>query len=154
MQDGLQTCNQSSNKLEKKYNINVKIEDKTHQGKLFRKEYAGFFKAREICGSNNMSLPHQGFEIVQTKDMDQIPSGMSWIDAFVNSNFSIVCPWKGSDEKIIKEMLEEALEGFQKRMLGKYGDNLYQCSKSSKKWPKFFPKNCKQDIPSGGIFEH
>ena len=108
------------NKLEKTYHINVKIEDKIHQGELFPEKYVGFFKARKICRSKNMSLPHQGFEIVQTKDMDQIPSGVFWIDAFVNSNFSIVCPWKGSDTNIIEKMLEEALEGFQRKILGKY----------------------------------
>ena len=108
------------NKLEKTYHINVKIEDKIHQGELFPEKYVGFFKARKICRSKNMSLPHQGFEIVQTKDMDQIPSGVFWIDAFVTSNFSIECPLNGSDTKIIKEMLEVAFEINQRRMLGKY----------------------------------
>ena len=102
------------NKLKKTY---VKIEDKIHQGELFPEKYVGFFEAREICRSNNMSLPHQGFEIEQA---NEIQSDEFWIDAFVTSNFSIVCPWKGSDIKIIKEMLEEALEINQKRMLGKY----------------------------------
>ena len=120
IQDLSQINNQSSNKLEKNHNINVKIEGKIHQAELFPKEYVGFFEARKICRSNNMSLPHQGFEILQTKDMDQIPSGVFWIDAFVNSNFSIVCPWKGSDTNIIEKMLEEALEGFQRKILGKY----------------------------------
>jgi len=106
------------NKLEKFYHINVKIEDKIHQGVLFPKKYAGFFKAREICRSNNMSLPHQGFEIEQANEIQADEN--FWIDAFVTSNFSIVCPWKGSDTKIIKEMLEEALEINQRRMLGKY----------------------------------
>jgi hypothetical protein len=64
-----------------------------------------------------MSLPHQGFEIEQT---NEIQSDEFWIDALVYSNFSIVCPLKGSDTKIIEEMLEEALEINQRRMLGKY----------------------------------
>ena len=117
IQDLSQINNQNSNKLEKSYNINVKIEGKIHQAELFPKEYVGFFEARKICRSNNMSLPHQGFEIEQA---NEIQSDEFWIDAFVTSNFSIVCPWKGSDIKIIKEMLEEALEINQRRMLGKY----------------------------------
>jgi hypothetical protein len=105
------------NKLEKTYHINVKIEDKIHQGELFPEKYVGFFKARKICRSKNMSLPHQGFEIEQT---NEIQSDEFWIDALVYSNFSIVCPLKGSDTKIIKEMLEKAVEINQRRMLGKY----------------------------------
>ena len=121
MQDVALTNNTSwniiPNKLKKTCHINVKIEDKIYQGELFPEKYVGFFEARKICRSNNMSLPHQGFEIEQT---NEIQSDKFWIDAFVTSNFSIVCPLKGSDTKIIKEMLEVALEINQRRMLGKY----------------------------------
>jgi hypothetical protein len=105
------------NKLKKTCHINVKIEDKIYQGELFPEKYVGFFEARKICRSKNMSLPHQGFDI---EEANEIQADEFWIDAFVTSNFSIVCPWKGSDTNIIKEMLEEMLEINQKRMLGKY----------------------------------
>ena len=125
MQDVPQTSVKNSENSEESYNIEIKIEGKIHQGVLFPKRYVGFFQAREICRSYNMSLPHQGFEILQTSDFEQIASGGFWIDALINTNLSIVYPQKGSDTKMIKEMLEEALQRFGRKMLGKMRYYIY-----------------------------
>ena len=62
----------------------------------------------------DMHLPHQGFEIL---DKAHFQLGGFWIDAYMNKNLSIVYPRRGSDEKIIIKMLEDALDTG--KMLGK-----------------------------------
>ena len=88
------------------------------KGIVFEDEIAGFFDARAICLSRNMSLPHQGFEILSSElEHDVIVDGMFWIDAYQDQNGSIFSSAIGHDQKIINDLLEKSIQG--SRMLSK-----------------------------------
>lgn len=61
--------------------IRLKIDGKIRQGIIFKEKIEGFFEARAICLSRNMSLPHKGFEF-----LDRPVDGIFWIDAYNDQN--------------------------------------------------------------------
>ena len=97
--------------------VKIKIDGEMRKGIVFVDE-TGFFDARAICLSRNMSLPHQGFEILFSElEHDEINDAMFWIDAYQDQNGSIFSSAIGHDQKIINDLLEKSIQG--SRMLSK-----------------------------------
>ena len=98
--------------------VKIKIDGEMRKGIVFEDKIAGFFDARAICLSRNMSLPHQGFEILFSElEHDEINDAMFWIDACQDQNGSIFSSAIGQDQKIINDLLEKSIQG--SRMLSK-----------------------------------
>ena len=98
--------------------VKIKIDGEMRKGIVFEDKIAGFFDARAICLSRNMSLPHQGFEILFSElEHDEINDAMFWIDAYQDQNGSIFSSAIGQDQKIINDFLEKSIQG--SRMLSK-----------------------------------
>jgi len=98
--------------------VKIKIDGEMRKGIVLEDKIAGFFDARAICLSRNMSLPHQGFEILFSElEHDEINDAMFWIDAYQDQNGSIFSSAIGQDQKIINDFLEKSIQG--SRMLSK-----------------------------------
>jgi len=103
---------------ERIYEVKIKIDGEMRKGTISKDRIEGFFDARAICLSRNMSLPPQGFEILFSElELDVIVDGMYWIDAYQDQNGSIFSTAIGQDQKIINDLLEKSIQG--SRMLSK-----------------------------------
>jgi len=101
---------------EKTYKVEIKIDGERRKGIVFKDKFERFFDARATCLSRNMSLPHQGFEILFS-EFDEAMDGIFWIDAYNDQNGFIFSSAIGQDGKVVNKLLEESIQA--SRMLSK-----------------------------------